>query len=236
MGKFESNTTQKAFWIKKQKWIQEYKSEKDNKSSLKGYLEKIRPHLCDMIDNLKKSGECRMYLTIKPKFMSSTHSNEKHTMYPKSDSGIVMISNDRVEIIQKLFDSHLHKYQIWNNLWGVAIFLIMFQECDMRYLCDMITINRGWSHIDSSKRFENKKSTINPKNDDKNCFRYAMTIALNHEQVGKDPQRITQFYHFINEYDRKDIDFSRNAKDWKKFETNSKSIALNVLQKFQNII
>ena len=63
-----------------------------------------------------------------------------------------------------------------------------------------------------------------------------MTIALNHEQVGKDPQRIAQFYHFINEYDRKDIDFSRHAKDWKKFETNSKSIALNVLQKFQNII
>ena len=45
-----------------------------------------------MIDNLKKSGEWRMHLTIKPKFMSSTHSNEKHTMYPKSDSGIVMIS------------------------------------------------------------------------------------------------------------------------------------------------
>ena len=41
---------------------------------------------------------------MKPKFMSSTDNSEKRSMYSKSDSSIVMIGNDAVEIIQKLFD------------------------------------------------------------------------------------------------------------------------------------
>ena len=45
-----------------------------------------------------------MHLTMKPKFMSSTDSNEKRMMYSKSDSSIVMVSNDTDEIIQKRFD------------------------------------------------------------------------------------------------------------------------------------
>ena len=56
-----------------------------------------------MID-LKKSSEGKMHLTMKPKFMSSTDSNEKRMMYSKSDSSIVMVSNDTDEIIQKRFD------------------------------------------------------------------------------------------------------------------------------------
>ena len=47
---------------------------------------------------------------MKPKFMSSTKSNEKCTMYSKSDSSIVMIGNDTDETIQECFDSFLQKY------------------------------------------------------------------------------------------------------------------------------
>ena len=37
-----------------------------------------------------------------------------------------------------------------------------------------------------------KKATINPitKKDNK-CFQYAVTVAWNHEEIKKDPQRIT---------------------------------------------
>ena len=69
-------------------------------------------HLHDMIDDLKKSGEWKMYLTIKSKFMPSTDSDEKRTMYSKSDSSIVMIGIDTDEIINNFFYSLLHKYQI----------------------------------------------------------------------------------------------------------------------------
>ena len=42
---------------------------------MKGYLERIRPHLPDIYD-FNKSGEMKMHLTMEPKFMSSTDSNE----------------------------------------------------------------------------------------------------------------------------------------------------------------
>ena len=44
--------------------------------------------------------------------MSSTDRNEKCRMYSKSNSRKVMIGNDAIKIIQKKFDSLLHKYQI----------------------------------------------------------------------------------------------------------------------------
>ena len=65
-----------------------------------------------MIDNLKKSGEWKKQLKMKPKFMSSTDGYEKRMMYSKRDSGKVMISNETNEIIQNLFNPLLYKYQI----------------------------------------------------------------------------------------------------------------------------
>ena len=40
------------------------------------------------------------------------------------------------------------------------------------------SINRGGSYIGSPKWLKDKKSTINPKNNDDKCFQYAITLAL----------------------------------------------------------
>ena len=61
---------------------------------MKKYLEKIRPHLRDMIDDLTKFGERKMHPTMKPKFVPPIVCNGKCTRYPKSDSSIVMIGCD----------------------------------------------------------------------------------------------------------------------------------------------
>ena len=62
------------------------------------------------------------------------------------------------------------------------------------------------------------KTTINPKNKDDKCFQYALTVVLNHEQIKKDPQRITKIKPFIGQYNWKDIDFPSHKKDWNEFE------------------
>ena len=54
-------------------------------------------------------------------------------------------------------------------------------------------------------------------------------MALNHEYVKKDPQRITKARSFIDQFDWNEIEFPSYQKDWKKFELNNKTIALNVL-------
>ena len=65
-----------------------------------------------------------MHLAMKAKFMSSTDSNKKCTMYSKSGSSIIMIGNGSNETIQELPDSFLH---VSKTL--AALFLILFQEC-----------------------------------------------------------------------------------------------------------
>ena len=96
------------------------------------------------------------------------------------------------------------------------------------YDFNKISINRGGSYIDSSKWLKDKKSTINPINNDYKCFQYAVTLALNLDKIRKNPQRISKIKPFIDQYNRKDIDFPATSKDWKKFELNNE-IALNIL-------
>ena len=97
------------------------------------------------------------------------------------------------------------------------------------YNLNEISLIKGGSYIDSPEWLKNKKATINPKNNDDKCFRYALTVALNYDQILKNPQRISKIKPFIGKYKCKEIDFPSHNKDWKKFESNNKSIALNIL-------
>ena len=99
----------------------------------------------------------------------------------------------------------------------------------LHYGLNKISLSRSGSHINSSEWLKNKKATINPENSDDKCFQYALTVALNYEQIKKDPQRISKIKPFIDQYNWKEIDFPSHRKDWKKSESNNKSIALNIL-------
>ena len=91
-----------------------------------------------------------------------------------------------------------------------------------------ISISRDGSYIDSPKWLKNKKSTINPKNNDYKCFQHAITLALNLDKINNHPDRISKNKTFIEEYNWKDIDFPSTNKDWKKFQINN-DVALNIL-------
>ena len=97
------------------------------------------------------------------------------------------------------------------------------------YDLNKITISKGGSYKDSPKWLKNKKSTINPKNNDYKCFQYAITLALNYDKIGRNLQRISKIKPFIENYNWKDIDFPSIRKDWNKFELNNNNVALNIL-------
>ena len=96
------------------------------------------------------------------------------------------------------------------------------------YDFNKISINRGGSYIYSPKWLKDKKSIINPNNNDHKCFQYAATLALNLDKIIKDPQRISKVKPFIEQYNWKEIEFPSTSKDWKKIELNNE-IALNIL-------
>ena len=96
------------------------------------------------------------------------------------------------------------------------------------YHLQEISLKRGGSYTDSPKCLKNKKATKNPKNNDYNCFQYALTVVLIHKQIKSHPERISNLKPFIDQCNWKGINFSSQKEDWKKFESNNKSIALNI--------
>ena len=56
-------------------------------------------------------------------------------------------------------------------------------------------------------------------------FLYALTVALNIEEIESHLERISNIEPFINQYNREE----KTGKDWKKFESSNKTVALNIL-------
>ena len=97
----------------------------------------------------------------------------------------------------------------------------------MFYKCRKVNFRRGGSYIDSSNWI--KKATINPKNIDDKCFQYAVTVVLNYEGINWNTEGISNIKPFINKYSWKGINYTSKIDDWKTFEKNNPTIALNIL-------
>ena len=98
----------------------------------------------------------------------------------------------------------------------------------MYYNVNKISLSRGGSYIDSLKWLKKEKATRNPKTNDDKCFQYALTVALNYQNIKNNPKRISNIKPFIDQYHWKEMDFPSHSKDWKTFESNNKSIVLNI--------
>ena len=140
------------------------------------------------------------------------------------------MGNDTDEIIDEFCESLLRKYQEGlEESKGRGSNLIFDNVNLLYYHLQKISLKRGESYIGSPEWLKNKKATINPKNNDDNYFKYALTVALNHKKNKSHPERILKIKPFIDQYNWKEIDFPSHSKDWKKFEQNNKTIALNIL-------
>ena len=207
-----------------------YKSKGDKILTVKEYLSLIESYLADMINDYKSKGEWKVQLAAEIGFISlKPDSNEKHIMHTKSNNAEIRIGDDTNDVFKELFKSLLQRYQenLQEKMRGSDF---EFDGVNLLYYdFNKISLNRGGSYVESPKWMKNKLSTINPKNNDYKCFQYAITVALNHDKINKDPQRVSKIKPFIDQYNWNDIDFPSTSKDWKKFELNNESIALNIL-------
>ena len=73
----------------------------------------------------------------------------------------------------------------------------------LHYKLHKISLNRGGSYVDSPEWLKNKKATINPKNNDEKCFQYALTVALNYQNIKNNPERITKIKPSTNICEKK---------------------------------
>ena len=193
------------------------------------YLALIEPYLIELISYYKNKGQWKIQLTAQINFISlRPDSNETRVMHTRSDNKEFMNGSDTDEIIKELFKSLLQRCQenLQEKMRGSDF---AFDGVNFLYYdFNKISINKGGSYIDSPKWLKNKKSTINPNNNDYKCFQYAVTFALNLDKINNHPERISKIKPFIEQYNWKDVDFPSTSKDWKKFELNNE-IALNIL-------
>ena len=135
-----------------------------------------------------------------------------------------------MRLLKNFFESLLQRYQegLEEKMKGSDF---AFDSVDALYYdLNKISLNRGKSYIDSPEWLKNKKATINPQNkkDDK-CFQYVLTVTLNYQNIKNNPERVSKIKPFIDQYNWSEIDFPSHRKDWKKFESNNKSVGLDIL-------
>ena len=188
------------------------------------YLALIEKYLRELINHYKNKGEWKIKLTAAINFVSlKPGSDETRVMYTRSFNEKIMEGSDTDEVIKSLFESFLKIYE------KMKVSDFAFDGVNSLYYdFNKTSINRGGSYIDSPQWLKNKKSAINPKNNDDKCFEYAVTLALNLNRIDNHPERISKIKPFIEQYNWKDIDFPAMNKDWKIFELNNE-IALNIL-------
>ena len=130
-----------------------------------------------------------------------------------------MINDEADEALEELFESLLNRHQ--NNLEKLMKYSQFFFDYVhlLYYKRHKVNPNRGGSYIDSPGCIKNKKATINPINKkDNKCFQYAVTVVLNHEEIGKHSERIIKIKPFINKYSWEGISFPSEKNYRKTFE------------------
>ena len=142
-----------------------------------------RVHSGNTLIDYKTQGEWKIQLSVRINFMSSKDFDEICTMDTTSNNIEIMIGNKTDEIVKKLSNSLLQKYQegLEESMRGKEF---VFDSVHLLYYkLQNISLNRGGLYTDSPKWLKNKKATINPKNKDDKCFQYAVVIALNHKEI-----------------------------------------------------
>ena len=77
------------------------------------------------------------------------------------------------------------------------------------YKLHRVRLNRGGSYIKPTKWFENKKATINPKNDDDECLRWSIISTVNYNDIMK-----KEFENIFKKIKHEDKDFLLHKRDW----------------------
>ena len=112
------------------------------------------------------------------------------------------------DIINNLFISLKNNYQTEDQIMREGSDFKFESDDRLDYKLHKIKSRRGGSYIKSPEWIRNKRATINMKNeDDDNCFRYALTVALNYQNIKNHPERILNIKPFINEYNWEGIGF-----------------------------
>ena len=118
-------------------------------------------------------------------FIFSRDTGETRIYYVQGDNVSIIQGENTNDIIKKNFNSFLHNYQEELKIIKGSDFV--FESVDLLdYKLHRVRLKRGGSYIKSPKWLENKKATINSKNEnDDECLRWSIISPLNYNYIMK---------------------------------------------------
>ena len=167
-----------SFDGKKNSYI-EYISKRDKYENVspKEYLNMIRPYLRDfindhkaplktykVINNESQFEEWKIQLVMLNNCISSEHFEETRSIYSASNNIEIFMGRDTDDIIDKLFDTILQRFQEAKETSNVRRSEFIHESVGLLYYhFHKIDMKRGESYIEPLKWLKNKGATINPK-------------------------------------------------------------------------
>ena len=198
--------------------------------SLIDYLNTVGSNVNDLITK-KKVNERKVQLAISIIFLNyiTNDTAEKSVL---RDNIVIRPTDDSNEVTTELYNSLLHRYPetLENKMEDSSFVFDYINFLNIKF--HEVDLIRGASYIKEDKWISNKKATIDPKNDkgeDNYCFMYAVTVALNHNEIGAPPERINKILPYIQKYNWNRINFPSQRKDSERLEKDNTDIALSIL-------
>ena len=116
--------------------------------SIEEYLNKIRPYLKKILNDLKRSDTCKIQLTIAINFISSKDKYEERAKHLESDDTEFMINDNANEVIEGLFQPLLSSCQIGLETLMKGNDFIFDCAHSLYYKFDQVNPNQDGSYID----------------------------------------------------------------------------------------
>lgn len=163
---------------------------------------------------------------IKVKKINTNEQSE----YPVSSKYQILFTEDDLEtFIRDLFDKLNIEYEMreirgsgWTFLHTKFLTISMIEYSPIT----------GASYIELPEWIKNKKAVINVKNNDQECFKWAI-LSAKYKQ-NKDPQRVSKYKNYKNELNFKGITFPVTINQIDKFE-NQNDLIINVYHEVMTI-
>ena len=186
------------------------------------FLNRIRRFLIDLLKKKSRMGAVRSQTTTWIRFRKDQELVE--LPFNSTMTNVYNLS-DLDEIVNEML-AHM-KGQIKNPALLNSRFVfdeVLFTNVDFHQL----NLMKGSSYLPLPNWLARKKAIINPKNEDQECFKWAVIAASRWEEINNNPERISKLKRFEKDFDWSGIEFPVSIKDIKKFEFRNQ-ISINLL-------
>ena len=186
------------------------------------FFSRIRRFVIDLLKKESRTGAVRAQTTTGIRF-----SQDGELVELAFNSRMMNDYNlsDMDEIVDEMI-AHM-KEQIENPALLNSRFIfdeVLYIDVDFHQL----NLIRGSSYLPLPDWLMKKKAIINPRNEDRECFKWAVIAASRWEDIDNNPQRISKLARFQSDFDWSGIRFLDSVKDIKKVEIKNQ-ISINLL-------